>query len=33
MPPEFMQPSRWGYFVTIIGAGITPGSASRSSLV
>ena len=22
-----MQPSRWGYFITIIGAGITPGSA------
>ena len=29
MPPEFMQPSRWGYFITIIGAGITPGSAWR----
>jgi hypothetical protein len=22
-----MQPSRWGYFITIIGAGITQGSA------
>jgi len=31
MPPEFMQPSRWGYFITIIGAGITPGSAWRRS--
>ncbi len=29
MLPEFMQPSRWGYFITIIGAGITPGSAWR----
>ncbi len=26
-----MQPSRWGYFITIIGAGITPGSAWRRS--
>src|SRR5271166_2626645 len=32
MPPEFMQPSRWGYFITIIGAGITPGSAWRLHL-
>ena len=23
MPLEFMQPIRWGYFITIIGAGIT----------
>ena len=29
MLPEFMQPSRWGYFITIIGAGITQGSAWR----
>jgi len=29
MPPEFMQPSRWEYFITIIDAGITPGSAWR----
>ncbi len=29
MPPEFMPPSRRGYFITIIDAGITPGSAWR----